>query len=492
MFEGAYPTTTRDQQTLVESIVKRVINEIAAPATTGVDHGIDDSYRTEASLRSSTKTSENKKSKKKSKKNKNKSKVTKKNSDTSSAPEQSQKKEKKKKKTRCRTKTTEEAMDAIGSILLTLQKSKLMYDSEAEEVDESEQPQLPPFVSFSKNIDRESRTDGYRMKSHQNPYQSSSLLSESSSRGSDTLFSLCGSKNNSRHNLGVGSPAFYNDVASKLSVHRNTICIRDDKNNNGDTAIAAATTATTSTITTAAMTATTSRVGPDGGDFEAAYRPEEMRCLALVSHNEMKAPMKEFVECHKHILKKFRLTGTASTMAMLSEVFRDEPDLVFGPTCSSGPLGGDAELVAHMASGQLGGIFFFQDPMTAHPHQADIKCLNRQAMVHNTVIATTPTTAMTVVKVFEMALREGRAELLPSFFFSLQSPSVAAYKTAQTRTIERLSSTSSTVPTTVRTSLSENNLSALSSSELFEFAKMDDSSISGSAHHHYHRHRHSS
>lgn len=193
----------------------------------------------------------------------------------------------------------------------------------------------------------------------------------------------------------------------------------------------------------------------DDTDFHAAFAPEHMRCLALVSHNEMKSTMKDFVECHKHVLKKFRLTGTQSTMTMLQEVFCNEPDIVFGPTCNSGPLGGDAELVALMATGQLGGILFFQDPMTAHPHQADIECLNRQAQVHNTVIATTPTTAMTVMQVFRMALQgEGKPELLPSFFFSLQGPSVAAYKKAQMMKVDSLSRlTVTTADSSIKSSL---------------------------------------
>jgi hypothetical protein len=77
--------------------------------------------------------------------------------------------------------------------------------------------------------------------------------------------------------------------------------------------------------------------------------------------------------------------------------------------------------------------------MTAHPHQADIDCLTRQALVHNTIIATTPATAMAIMQMFRMALSgEGMPELLPSFFFSLQSPSVAAYKTAQMVQVESL------------------------------------------------------
>ena len=222
-----------------------------------------------------------------------------------------------------------------------------------------------------------------------------------------------------------GTAEFYESISSKLKPLRGSICIRED-------------------LDTLGHTQGKIKREDRHADFRAAFRPDDMRCLALVSHNGMKSAMKEFVECHRHILKKFRLTGTQSTMTMLQNVFADEPDIVFGPSCSSGPLGGDAELVALMASGQLGGLLFFQDPMTAHPHQADIDCLTRQALVHNTIIATTPTTAMSIMQVFRMALiGEGMAELLPSFFVSLQSPSVAAYKIAQMVKVKSLLSMSS-------------------------------------------------
>jgi len=233
-----------------------------------------------------------------------------------------------------------------------------------------------------------------------------------------------------------GSREFNREMASKLSCHRNTLCIQDshkyedldkdlginndccdgDGNGNEGKAVDVV------------------KSGVD--DFVAAFDPNEMRCLALVSHNEMKATMKDFVIKYKNVLKKFRLTGTNSTMKMLALVFEGDDSVVFGPACSSGPLGGDAELVAMMAQGQLGGILFFQDPMTAHPHQVDIECLVRQALVHNTVIATTPTTAMTIMEVLKMALMgDGRPELLPSFFFSLQSPTVELYKKGQAKVI---------------------------------------------------------
>jgi len=167
-------------------------------------------------------------------------------------------------------------------------------------------------------------------------------------------------------------------------------------------------------------------------DFISLFPPTQMKYLALVSHNGMKSTMKRFVLANKNVLKKFCLTGTNSTMTMLKEVIgKRDPDVVYGPSCSSGPLGGDAELAALMTQGKMGGIIFFTDPMSAHPHQADIDGLCRLAMVHNTMILQNPTTAVMMMDVLRNALRESRPEMIPSFFFDLVSPSVSAYKEAQ-------------------------------------------------------------
>jgi methylglyoxal synthase len=181
------------------------------------------------------------------------------------------------------------------------------------------------------------------------------------------------------------------------------------------------------------------RENPMDPDIPSAFPASEMRCLALVSHNGMKKSMREFVIANKNLLKKFRLTGTNSTMTMLREVFKDEPpgSIVYGPACASGPLGGDAELVAHMVAGKIGGVFFFQDPMNAHPHRADIDCLVRQALVHNVVMAETPSSALMMCNTLRQALvGKGRPELIPSFFFSLQSPTVEAYKAGQKAVVD--------------------------------------------------------
>jgi len=171
-------------------------------------------------------------------------------------------------------------------------------------------------------------------------------------------------------------------------------------------------------------------------EFESAFAPEKMRCLALVAHNHMKPAMKEFVLANKNVLKKFRLTGTNTTMTMLRDVFKDDP-IKYGPTCQSGPLGGDAELCALMCIGDLGGLVFLQDPMDSHPHHADIACLNRQANVHGIIQANNLSSAYGMMGALRMALMTKSKGLLRSFFETEYSPCVMEYKKRQQSVLDK-------------------------------------------------------
>merc|ERR1719420_1786641 len=144
--------------------------------------------------------------------------------------------------------------------------------------------------------------------------------------------------------------------------------------------------------------------------FKSHFKPIDMRQLALVAHNHMKPAMKLFIESHAEILKKFRITGTNTTMTMCKTVFGDDPNVVYGATCSSGPLGGDAQLAALMVLEDVGGIVFFIDPLSAHPHQADIDSLCRLANVHNVLFCSNPTSGVSTMHLLRCALKEGKKE----------------------------------------------------------------------------------
>jgi methylglyoxal synthase len=54
----------------------------------------------------------------------------------------------------------------------------------------------------------------------------------------------------------------------------------------------------------------------------------------------------------------------------------------------SGPLGGDAQIAAKVAQGEIAGVVFIVDPLQAHPHDPDIRGLMRVCNVHNIPLAT--------------------------------------------------------------------------------------------------------
>jgi len=171
--------------------------------------------------------------------------------------------------------------------------------------------------------------------------------------------------------------------------------------------------------------------------FKSHFKPTEMRQLALVAHNHMKPAMKLFIESHAEILKKFRITGTNTTMTMCRTVFGDDPSVVYGATCSSGPLGGDAQLAALMVLEDVGGIIFFIDPLSAHPHQADIDSLVRLANVGNILLTTNPATAESMMYLLRCAMEKNKKEMFPSFFQTLQSPSVPEYLAEQKQALQK-------------------------------------------------------
>ena len=108
-------------------------------------------------------------------------------------------------------------------------------------------------------------------------------------------------------------------------------------------------------------------------------------------------------------------------MTMINSVLGDDTgNIVFGPSFTSGPLGGDAELCALMCNEDLGGVIFFMDPLDAHPHQCDIDTLVRLSNVQNVLLMTNPTSAHAMCYVLEEALRKGRKDMIPSFFGSMR------------------------------------------------------------------------
>lgn len=115
--------------------------------------------------------------------------------------------------------------------------------------------------------------------------------------------------------------------------------------------------------------------------------------IALIAHDNMKQKMIEWCQENKNVLAKHFLCGTGTTSKRITEA-TDLPVKAY----LSGPLGGDQQIGGMVAVGEIDIIIFFSDPLTAMPHDPDVKALLRIAQVYDIPIANNVATADCILK----------------------------------------------------------------------------------------------
>lgn len=122
----------------------------------------------------------------------------------------------------------------------------------------------------------------------------------------------------------------------------------------------------------------------------------KIRTIALVAHDNRKRDLIEWVRFNRGTLEQYRLICTGTTGRLVQEALETpeqsqaKPDIT---RLKSGPLGGDQQLGALIAEGEIDMIVFFWDPMQQQPHDVDVKALLRISNLYNIPTACNRSTA---------------------------------------------------------------------------------------------------
>lgn len=131
----------------------------------------------------------------------------------------------------------------------------------------------------------------------------------------------------------------------------------------------------------------TKRAFPDFLQAKASGKLDkvlEHAVVALISHDEMKSRMLDFVTDYEHEMEKFgRILATGTTGGLAGEA---APTLSKKIHCyHSGPKGGDVEIATEILFGGCHVVIFFVDPLHPHPHTEDIRVVFGACMIQDQV-----------------------------------------------------------------------------------------------------------
>jgi methylglyoxal synthase len=110
--------------------------------------------------------------------------------------------------------------------------------------------------------------------------------------------------------------------------------------------------------------------------------PKTSHGIALIAHDRCKQDLIDWARFNRETLIEHRLYATGTTGGLLATQV-SLPVTRF----NSGPQGGDQQIGSRIAEGEVDLLIFFWDPLTAQPHEPDVRALQRLATLVNIPVA---------------------------------------------------------------------------------------------------------
>ena len=145
----------------------------------------------------------------------------------------------------------------------------------------------------------------------------------------------------------------------------------------------------------------------------------EQRHIALVAHDNKKADLLKWAEFNRGTLARHVLYATGTTGTMLEFELGLHVNRFL-----SGPVGGDQQIGAKIAEGDLDMLIFFWDPLEPQPHDPDVKALLRIGAVWNIPMASNLATADFIISspLFDDGYANARPDIGPSDWDEMRAP----------------------------------------------------------------------
>lgn len=122
--------------------------------------------------------------------------------------------------------------------------------------------------------------------------------------------------------------------------------------------------------------------------------------IALIAHDQKKDDLAAFAHLHEAALARHPIVATGTTGRRIEQA-APKLDVL---RLKSGPLGGDQQIGAMIAKQEISLLIFFVDPLTAMPHDVDVKALMRLAIVYDIPMALNRATAQVLLDELSVSL----------------------------------------------------------------------------------------